>query len=420
MDTFIAIIIIFGVLVAVHEWGHLYFAKKAGILCREFAIGFGPKIFSTKKNETVYTLRLLPLGGFVRMAGEEPEAVQIKPGYEVGLVFDQMDQVSRIIVNNKSKHPEAKVVSVERIDLEKDLYVQAYSDDEAGLKTYQVHEKCELVLDEKPEQIAPLDRQFGSKKPGQKALAIFAGPLMNFLLAFVLLFAFGMINGVPQPDASLGELTDGGAAEEAGLREGDEVRSIAGQEVSDWEEMTRAIQEYPEEEIDFQIVRDGESMTIPVTPERNYDENADREFGFIGANVTTTHSPLEAVEFGAVQVYEVTVLIFDVLGMIITGEFSLDYLSGPVGIYSATGEVQSLGMILLLQWAAMLSVNLGIVNLLPLPALDGGRLIFIGLEAVRGKPIDPQKEGLVHFVGFALLFLLMLVVTWNDINQFFL
>lgn len=421
MDTLIAIIIIFGVLVAVHEWGHLYFAKKAGILCREFAIGFGPKIFSTKRNETLYTVRLLPLGGYVRMAGEEPEQVQIKPGYEVGLVWNEAGKVKEIIVNNKSKHPEAKVVSVERIDLDKQLFIEAYTDDEEELQRFDVDDACNMIVDEKPEQIAPYHRQFGSKKPGPKFLTIFAGPAMNFILAFVLFMTFALINGVPTEEASMGELVDGSPAEEAGLAEGDEVNAVDGQQVDTWQEMTAVIQQNPGEPVPFEIVREGQEQTITVEPDSVYDEMAEQEIGQIGVNAPAPeHSFLGSIEYGATSVVNVATLIFQVLSTILTGQFSLDDLAGPVGIYNATGEVASLGILVLVQWAAMLSVNLGIVNLLPLPALDGGRLIFIGLEAIRRKPIDPQKEGMVHLLGFALLILLMLAVTWNDINRFFL
>ncbi|WP_026701091.1 RIP metalloprotease RseP [Salibacterium aidingense] len=420
MDTFIAVIIIFGVLVAVHEWGHLYVAKKAGILCREFAIGFGPKIFSTKRNETVYTVRLLPLGGFVRMAGEDPEEVQIKPGYEIGLVFNHEDKVSQIIVNNKSKHPEAKVVSVERIDLENRLMVEAYPDDEDGIETYQVDEKCDVIVDEKPEQIAPLDRQFRSKSPLKKAMAIFAGPFMNFILAFIVFVLVGVVNGVPQDNAEFGELNEDSPAKEAGLEQGDEITSIAGESVDNWQEMTAVIQEHPNEEINVEVIRDGNQFSAAVETYSRYDEFAEQEIGMIGVQAPTDHSVLEALQYGTMQVIEVSRVIFDTLSLIITGDFSLDFVSGPVGIYNYTGEAASLGIFFLIQFAAMISVNLGIVNLLPLPALDGGRLLFIGYEAVRGKPVDPQKEGMIHFFGFALLFLLMLVVTWNDINNFFL
>ncbi len=420
MNTLIAIIIIFGVLVAVHEWGHLYFAKKAGILCREFAIGFGPKVFSTKKNETVYTIRLLPLGGFVRMAGEDPELVQIKPGYKIGLLFNEHGKVREIIVNNKSKYPDAKIVSVERIDLEKQLKIDAYTEDEEGLVTYQVDEQCDLVVDEKREQIAPLDRQFQSKKPWQKAMAIFAGPLMNFVLAFVILLGFGLVNGVPQDNAVIGELTENSPAAKAGLQEGDEVVAINGERVSDWEEMTMTIRAHPNEDMTFDIRRGEESLSLSVTTTSRYDEFSESEIGMIGVVRNIEYSPIQAIIYAGEEIYRVSMLIFDVLGLIITGEFSLDYLAGPVGIYNYTGEAAALGMAVLIQWAAMLSINLGIVNLLPLPALDGGRLLFIFAEAIRGKPVDPEKESMVHFIGFALLFLLMLVVTWNDINKFFM
>ncbi|MGY4689855.1 RIP metalloprotease RseP [Salibacterium sp. K-3] len=420
MDTFIAVIIMFGVLVAVHEWGHLYVAQKAGILCREFAIGFGPKIFSTKRNETVYTVRLLPLGGFVRMAGEDPEEVQIKPGYEVGLVFQEDDKVGQIIVNNKSKHPEAKVVSVERIDLENRLIIEAYTDDQEEMQTFYVDDKCDLIVDEQPEQIAPLDRQFRSKSPLRKALAIFAGPFMNFILAFVVFLLIGLINGVPQNDAEFGELESGSPAEEAGMQQGDQVVSIAGESVQNWGEMTSVIQKYPDQEIDIEFTRDGEQRMASVETDTRTIEASGQEVGIVGVHKPVEYSTLGSLQYGAGQVIEVTTVILDTLSMIVTGDFSLDFVSGPVGIYNYTGEAASMGIVILIQFAAMISVNLGIVNLLPLPALDGGRLLFIGYEAVRGKPVDPQKEGMIHFFGFALLFLLMLVVTWNDINNFFL
>ncbi|WP_096189090.1 RIP metalloprotease RseP [Evansella halocellulosilytica] len=419
MNTLIAIIIIFGLLVFIHELGHLIFAKRAGILCREFAIGFGPKIFSFKKDETTYTIRLLPLGGFVRMAGEDPEMIQIKPGYEVGLLFNRDGKVNKIIINNKSKHPDCKVISVEKIDMEKDLFVQGYLNDEEGIVTYKIDEKAEYVYDEQATQIAPYDRQFGSKTIPQRAMAIFAGPLMNFVLAAVILMAYALIAGMPVDESVVGGVTDDGVAIQAGLETGDRIVSIEGESVETWEEMTTIIQASPNEPLQFEVERGSETFNVSMTPQEriNPEEEVD---GVVGIYPPTEKNVLGAIGFGFTQTYEYTVLIIEALGMLITGQFSLDHLAGPVGIYSYTGEVAAMGILVLMQWAAILSVNLGIVNLLPLPALDGGRLMFIGLEAVRGKPIDPQKEGLVHFIGFALLMLLMLVVTWNDINKFFL
>ncbi|WP_368504082.1 RIP metalloprotease RseP [Alkalihalophilus sp. As8PL] len=417
MNTLVSFIIVFGLLVFIHEWGHLYFAKRAGILCREFAIGFGPKLFSFKRNETVYTIRMLPLGGFVRMAGEDPEMVEIKPGYEIGLVFNQKQEVTQIIINNKSKHPEAKVVQVEKIDLEHELYIQAYDDKE--LMRYKVNDKAVMVKDELPTQIAPWNRQFGSKTVGQRALAIFAGPMMNFVLAFVLLAALALMQGIPVDRAEIGEIMEDGAAENAGLQEGDQVTSIENTPVDTWEEMTSIIQQNPNEEITFSVVRNGAPESIAVTPAERVGQMGDAE-GFIGVTQPREFSVLGSLAFGVTQTYLFMTMIFEVLGLLITGQFSLDYVAGPVGIYNYTGEAAALGIFVLMQWAAALSVNLGIINLLPIPAMDGGRLVFIGLEGLRGKPIDPQKEGMVHLVGFALLFLLVIFVTWNDINRLFM
>ncbi len=419
MNTLLAVIVIFGLLVFIHEWGHLVIAKKAGILCREFAIGFGPKLFSFVRNETTYTIRLLPLGGFVRMAGEDPELVQIKPGYEIGLLFTKEGKVSRMIINNKSKHPDCKVIQVEKVDMEKDLFIQGYTEDTEELVTYELDRRAEYVYDEKSTQIAPYDRQFGSKTVGQRAAAIFAGPFMNFVLAVFVLIIYAAVAGLPVNESVVGDVTDDGPAVEAGLESGDRITSIDGEEVTTWEDMTEIIQENPNENMNFEISRENETFNIEMAPEEREVPEAEN-VGVIGVMAPTERSISGALAFGFTQTYEYTALIIEALGLLITGEFSLDALAGPVGIYEYTGEVAAMGFLVLLQWTAILSVNLGIINLLPLPALDGGRLMFIGLEAVRGKPVDPQKEGMVHLIGFALLMLLVLAVTWNDINRLFL
>ncbi|MBB5172041.1 RIP metalloprotease RseP [Texcoconibacillus texcoconensis] len=419
MNTFISIILIFGLLIFIHELGHLIFAKRAGILCREFAIGFGPKMFSFVKNETKYTIRLLPIGGFVRMAGEDPEMINIKAGYEVGLVFNDQGHVKELVINNKSKHPEAHIIQVEKVDLEHQLFVRGYLDGEEECRTFKIDEKALLIYDEQHTQIAPYDRQFSSKTIGQRALAIFAGPAMNFVLAAVLLMVYGLLAGMPTDEAKVGDLTDDGVAIAAGLQPEDEIIAIDGQTVESWQDMTAIIQSHPNEPLNFEIARGTQTFEQEIVPADRVGPGEVEE-GYIGVYPPTEHSLTGAIAFGFTQTYEFTKLIFEALGMLVTGQFSLDHLSGPVGIYSYTGEAAEMGYLVLIQWAAALSINLGIINLLPLPALDGGRLTFIGLEAVRGKPIDPEKEGVVHFIGFAMLMLLMLVVTWNDINKFFL
>lgn len=419
MSTVIAFIVIFGALVFFHELGHLVFAKRAGILCREFAIGFGPKIFSFKKNETVYTIRLLPIGGFVRMAGEDPEMVVIKPGYRVGLLFDENDQVNKIIMNNKDKYPEALVVEVEEADIEHRLFIKGYVDGEDEvLKNFSINPTAVTIENGVETQLAPYDRQFASKKLGQRTMAIFAGPMMNFILAIVVFIIIGLFQGMPSNDPVLGELTPDGAAIDAGLKQGDIVHSIEGAEISSWSDIVEIIQKNPGKNIEFLVERGGETLEIPVTPEVNDIEG--EKIGLIGVYSPIEKSPLKAFVYGFEETYIWTKEILFAVGKLITGQFTIDALSGPVGIYESTSIVAESGFWYLMRWAAVLSINLGIMNLLPIPALDGGRLMFFALEAVRGKPVDRNKEGLVHFIGFALLMLLMLVVTWNDIQRFFL
>ncbi|WP_411334998.1 RIP metalloprotease RseP [Metabacillus indicus] len=420
MNTVLAFVVIFGALVFFHELGHLVLAKRAGILCREFAIGFGPKIFSFTKNETVYTIRLLPLGGFVRMAGEDPEMIEVKPGYNVGLLFNKQDQVEKIILNNKEKYPRARVIEVEQADLEHKMFISGYEQGEEDevLKHFDVSERSFFIVDGSEVQIAPYNRQFGSKTLGQRTAAIIAGPLMNFILAFVLLFSLGFIQGAPIDEPILGKLTEDGSAAESGLKEGDEITAIEGKVMSSWKQVVSVIQSNPEQELTFSVNRGGQDLEIEVIPEAS--KVGEETIGRIGAYNPVEKSFIGSLTYGFTETFNWTKEIVLGLGKLITGQFSIDMLSGPVGIYDMTDQVAKTGVINLMSWAAILSINLGIVNLLPIPALDGGRLLFFLVEALRGKPIDRQKEGVVHFIGFALLMLLMLVVTWNDIQRFFL
>jgi len=421
LTTVIAFIVIFGALVFFHELGHLVFAKRAGILCREFAIGFGPKVFSFKKNETIYTIRLLPIGGFVRMAGEDPEGVEIKPGYRVGLVLNNDNQVQKIILNNKDKFPNAIIMEVEYADLEHELFVKGFleGNDEEVMKRYSILPNAVIVEDGVETQIAPYNRQFASKTLGQRTMAIFAGPMMNFVLAFFIFVLIALLQGIPSNEPMLGKLTEDGAALSSGMKEGDIVQSIDGVEISNWSDVVEVIRKSPEKELTFLVNRGGEEQEISVTPNAQKLEDG-TTIGIIGVFSPVEKSPLKAITYGATETYFWTTEIFSALGKLVTGQFSIDALSGPVGIYQSTDMVAQSGIYYLMRWAGMLSINLGIMNLLPIPALDGGRLLFFAVEAVRGKPIDRQKEGMIHFLGFALLMLLMLVVTWNDIQRFFL
>ncbi|MFC9538313.1 RIP metalloprotease RseP [Lysinibacillus sp. NPDC056959] len=419
MQTAIAFILIFGLLVFFHEFGHFLFAKRAGIMVREFAIGMGPKIYGKTHGETIYTIRLLPIGGYVRMAGEDMDGTELQPGYRVGLIVDEDNVVKKIIFNQNNKQlPDLLFLEVERADLEKELFVEGY-DEEEKLVRYNVARDCMLVENGKETLIAPYDRQFNAKTVGQRAMTIFAGPLFNFILAFVIYLLIGLINGVPTYEPIITEVVENDPAAQAGMLAGDKVVDIGGQAVEKWQDLAAIVQDHPGENINVTVERDGQRVNLNMKV-KEVEQNGEK-YGQIGVKYESPRefNPLKAVVYGAQETYTMTARIFELLGMLITGKFTIDALSGPVGIYKATEQVAQYGFINLMNWAAMLSINLGIMNLLPLPALDGGRLLFFGFEAVRGKPIDRQKEGLVHFVGIVLLMILMVVVTWNDIQRFF-
>lgn len=424
MLTTISIILVFGALIFFHELGHLIIAKRSGILCREFAIGFGPKIFSFTKNETLYTLRLLPLGGYVRMAGEDPEVIEVKPGHDVGLIFDEDGKVSKIILNHKKNYPESKLINVRKIDLIHDLIIEGYSsredeDMEEEICKFPIHPQAMLVYDRQEVQVAPYNRQFGSKTLGQRAATIFAGPLANFILAFAILFGFSLYSG--SPVNIIADVIPGMVAEQAGLQTGDRVISIDQQPIKSWQDLAEKISVSPHQELSFVIERDGQQLAVPITPAGQENRMAEGQVqGYIGVTPDLERSFLGAMEYGFDMTVEFSLLIFKSLGMLITGGVALDELAGPVGIIDYTGQMAQAGLPVLLRWTSLISINLAIFNLLPIPALDGGRLMFLAIEAVRGRPIDPQKEGMVHFVGFALLMLLIVVVTWNDIQRVFL
>ena len=419
MQTAIAFILIFGLLVFVHELGHFLFAKRAGIMVREFAIGMGPKIFSMTKGETLYTVRLLPIGGYVRMAEEDMDSTELQPGYRVGLIVNEDNLVERIIFNQSNRQlPDLLFLEVERADLERDLFIEGY-DEEEQLVRYNVSRDCILVENGKETIIAPYDRQFNAKTVGQRSMTIFAGPLFNFILAFFIYLLIGLMNGVPTYEPIITEVVENDPAAQAGMLAGDKVTAIDGQVVEKWQDLAAIVQESAGETIQVTVERSGHTENLTMQVKEVTLEG--KQYGQIGVKYESPRefNPLKAVVYSAQSIYDMTTRIFELLGDLVTGQLSIDALSGPVGIYKVTEEVAKDGIIYLMNFAAMLSINLGIMNLLPLPALDGGRLLFFGYEAVRGKPLDRQKEGMVHFVGIVLLMILMVVVTWNDIQRFF-
>ncbi|WP_159884331.1 RIP metalloprotease RseP [Paenibacillus puerhi] len=405
-------VLLFFVLVTVHEWGHFYFAKRVGILTREFAIGFGPKVLSFVKGETRYTLRLLPIGGFVRMAGEDPEIVQINQGQRVAVAIKQ-DKVTHIYLNDFDSRRGALEGVVEEIDLERKLFVKL--DVDGAVQRYAVHPQAMMVSKEKETQIAPWDRQFGSKTVGQRAMAIFAGPLMNFILAFLLFVTVVFVAGMPVPDrVRISDTVAGGAAQQASLKGGDIIVEVNGEKIAgDMKKLTALIQNSQGKPMNWVIERDGQQIAKQVKPELSEDK-----VYRVGVSLGPDTRPAsfgEAITGGAKSMASASTIILDGFGKLATLQVKMDDLGGPIRIVEFTSEQASAGAVQYIYWMAIMSLYLGLFNLLPVPALDGSRLVFLALEAVRGKPVDPSRESLVHFVGFAMLMLLMIAVTYNDI-----
>ena len=420
--TIITFILVFSVLVIFHEFGHYYFAKRAGILVREFAIGFGPKIFSYRKNETTFTIRILPIGGYVRMAGYEEET-EIKPGMSVGILLNEFDEVTTINTYKKKQLLEVVPIQVGSIDLEKNLYIEGYlSGNDTRLVRYPVKRDALLIEEDGTEvQIAPLDVQFQAASLPQRIMTNVAGPMNNIILAIITfaLMAF-LQGGVMSDENKLGLIIEDKPAYEAGLSQGDQVVEINDKKMTSWTEIVDVIQKNPNQALLFTVKEtDGTEKQLVVTPEAVKGSD-DSEIGRIGVQAPIDKSFSSKLLFGFTYTWSVITQILTALGSIFTKGFSIDMFGGPVAIYATTEAVVKTGYIGVLNWMGILSINLGIINLLPIPALDGGKLLLNAIEGIRGKPLSQEKEGIITLIGVGLLLLLMVLVTWNDIQTYFL
>ena len=359
MLTIVSAIIVFGILIGVHEAGHLIAAKAVGVTVFEFAIGMGPKLFSFTKGGTKYSLRLLPLGGFCRMDGED-EA----------------------------------------------------SDNEGAL--------C-------------------NKPVWARMLVVVSGAVMNILLGFVVYVA---CISAYFPAISVNEVSvamPGSPAYFAGIETGDRIVEINGDNVYTPEDISfEFLTVDVRDDIEMTVKRDGEKLTKTVKPALYIDEYKTEDGKVLGGYFADENTPEEikssygryivGCEFRSEPKTFFGVLksaffksrttfktVIYSLKLLISGNVGLNDVSGPVGIVNQIGSSAESGLLSLLMLMAMITINLGIFNLLPIPALDGGRLLFLIIELIRRKPIPPEREGVVHFVGLALLMILMLVVTANDI-----
>ena len=336
-------ILVFSLIVFIHELGHFLLAKANKIRVDEFSIGMGPRLFSFVKGETRYSLKLLPLGGSCMMGEDDVE--------DVG------------------------------------------------------------------------EGSFNSKSVWARMSVIVAGPLFNFILA--LIFSIIVVGYVGYDEPVITGVIEGYAAEEAGMQAGDRIVRMNNKKINIWREVTYYNMFHQGEDVDVVYERDGKKYEVTLTPKQT--EEGQYLLGVTSSNKYTKANVFTAVEYG---VYEVKFWIcstLESLKMLVTGTVGVDQLSGPVGIVDVVDDTyqqsKAYGAIVvcmqMLNIGILLSANLGVMNLLPLPALDGGRLVFLIIEAIRGKRVAPEKEGWVHAIGLVLLLALMAFIMFNDIRKLF-
>lgn len=375
--TIILFVIIFGVIVLSHEFGHFIVAKKNGIHVVEFAIGMGPTLLHLDRGGTKYSVKLLPFGGACLFEGDD------------GLLAD----------GEEAKADEPKQDGI-------------YRDLPVGTK-----------------EIFPLRRDVGGSFPDAPVWAriatVFAGPFVNLLLGFVIALILVAYRGTDLPVIQM--ISEDSAAEEAGLMAGDVITRMNGERIHVYREV-RLNSMLNSDGKDFSIsyLRDGKEYTLVLTP--RYSAKDDRYYiGLMGVGEYMPCKGFSVIRYGFYETEYVLKNTIKSLQMLVTGKLGKDDVSGPVGVASYVGETYETAkeygaitvLMSMLELVVILSINIGVMNLLPLPALDGGRLVFLLVEVIRGKPVPPEKEGFVHMAGLILFFILMIFVMYNDIMRLF-
>lgn len=355
MLTLVLFIIILGTIILIHEFGHFIFAKMFGVYVYEYSLGMGKKVFSKKpkNSETEYNIRIFPIGGFVRLAGEEGEDGD----------------------NN-----------------------------------------------------VPLDRKLYKKGFWERFLIFFMGPGFNMILAMVTLFLVCLFFGANLTTLELDNVKKDYPSYEAGLRNGDVILAVDGEEVSTWTQARLKIATVePGAEIDFEVKRqNGDVEVISVTPRK--EENTECAEGEeckpvyvygVGSKVVKMKGFVDSIKYSFIETKNIVLSMGTTLKYLFTGNLGVNDLSGPVGIYEVVGEQAKYGIDSLLYLMAYLSINVGIMNLIPFPAFDGGHILFLLIEKIRRKPVSANVEATITGIGFICLILLMIYVTFNDIINLF-
>ena len=261
----------------------------------------------------------------------------------------------------------------------------------------------------------PKDKKFSNKTFWQKFMTVIAGIMMNFLLAIVLLFIVGLINGAPQNKAIVGTIDPNYPAYTSGLQDGDKILKVNGRNANTTDKLTLQLQVFQGKTIDMEVERNGAVKTIKLTPkEDEVDGQKTYRYGF-QIDDEVEHGFFPALKYAFTKTFSLIHQMIFIIWYLITGQLELGSLAGPVGIYSVVGSAASSGLVSLLYLTAYISINVGFINLLPIPAFDGGRLLFLIIEKIKGSPVDPKLENTIHTIGFFLLMALMILITYNDV-----
>lgn len=423
-------ILIFCIIVVFHEFGHLLLAKKNGIMVPEFQIGFGPKLCSFKKGETEYSIRLLPFGGACKMLGEDGDSVDERAFTQKG----PWARFATIFAGPFFNFILAFIMAVIIIGIVgyDPCYVMSVSEDSAAAKTglqpgdiitsfdgSNITIGRELAVYFTFEELDGSTIEMSYERDGVEFDTTITPELFRS-------YKLGFYYTADENPAAISSLVSGGVLEKAGVRAGDVIVGINDVQIASGKEFYDYIQANPLDgsEIEFTIERNGSTSSLSLVPE--YIESYETGFTY-NSNFREKTGPLNVLKYSFVEVRYWIVNTFKSLGMLFRGKLSTNDLGGPVRIVSeienTVQESKSDGALYVflnvLNWAILLSANLGVMNLLPLPALDGGRLVFIIIEIIRGKPVPPEKEGLVHAIGIILLMILMVFIFFNDIRNVF-
>ncbi len=347
--SLVTFLIVLSILVLVHEFGHFITAKRLGVKVEKFSWGFGPKLFSVKKGDTEYIISAIPLGGYVKMAGDEPG-----------------------------------------------------------------------------EKISGQKSEFLSRSVSERFQIIFAGPLLNYILAFII-FSVIFMFGSPTVTTEIGALMKGYPAEEYGLIAGDKILAIDGKPVKYWEEMTELIRRHEGPMIKVSIKRGGSDLEKEIRPVVRKTKDIfgkETSVTLIGIGPSqkienVRYGLLQSIHMGFSKLITLTLVTYKALWSVLIGQLSVkESMTGPIGIFVVTGQAARLGLIYIIHLMGVLSASLAIFNLLPLPILDGGHIIFLALEKIRRKPLSMRAQEAIANVGVALLILLTVFIFYNDIIKF--